>query len=58
MYKGEPGDDGEEPGVIATVQVLYAIGWKEHETQQKPDSRGAAGGNKIGGEVPKVEKTG
>ena len=44
-YKEEDGGGGE--GVVASTQVIYAIGWKEHESQQKADARGSAGA-KIG----------
>ena len=27
---------------MASVQVIYGIAWKEHESQQKPDARGSA----------------
>ena len=38
-------DDDEEEGehhVEASVQVIYAIGWTPHESQQKPKARGSA----------------
>ena len=31
-----------EQAIEATVQVIYAIGWKPHESQQKPLQRGTA----------------
>jgi NADH dehydrogenase [ubiquinone] 1 alpha subcomplex assembly factor 5 len=52
LFKHDDGTDGGGDGdVVASMQVVYGIGWKEHESQQKPDARGAAGGNKIGGSV-------
>ena len=35
-------DHVEDREVEATVQVIYAIGWSPHESQQKPDDRGSA----------------
>ena len=51
----EEGGGEEEESIVASLQVVYAIGWKDHDSQQKPDERGAAGGNKIG---VLVEKSG
>ncbi|GMI33741.1 hypothetical protein TrCOL_g1558 [Triparma columacea] len=45
-FKGEGGE-----GVTASVQVIYGIGWKKHDSQQKPDERGKAGVGKIGEDV-------
>jgi NADH dehydrogenase [ubiquinone] 1 alpha subcomplex assembly factor 5 len=37
------GSDGqEERAVEASVQVIYAIGWTPHQSQQKPKARGTA----------------
>uniref|UniRef100_A0A7S1U990 Methyltransferase type 11 domain-containing protein n=1 Tax=Phaeomonas parva TaxID=124430 RepID=A0A7S1U990_9STRA len=34
---------GEEDGSLpATFQIIYMIGWKEHESQQQPKARGSA----------------
>lgn len=43
MFKLEGNDTREEiDEVEASVQVIYAIGWSPHESQQKPDERGTA----------------
>lgn len=34
--------ENEEEGLIATVQVIYGIGWTPHEGQPKPLPRGSA----------------
>jgi len=47
MFKYE--EDGEEE-VSGSMQVVYGIGWKDHDSQQKPDERGSAG-KKIGENV-------
>jgi NADH dehydrogenase [ubiquinone] 1 alpha subcomplex assembly factor 5 len=44
---GEGGGEGEGSGILASAQVLYAIGWKDHESQQKPDQRGS-GSARVG----------
>jgi len=57
MFKLEAGgrdDHVEDREVEATVQVIYAIGWSPHDSQQKPDDRGSAT-MKVGETV--VEKT-
>ena len=43
MYKLEV-DDGvyDNDSVEASVQIIYAIGWTPHESQQKPLERGSA----------------
>jgi NADH dehydrogenase [ubiquinone] 1 alpha subcomplex assembly factor 5 len=41
MYPLDEGDDSER-NVEATVQVIYGIGWKPHESQPKPKERGSA----------------
>ena len=48
---GTVAKEGEGEEVVASMQVIYGIGWKEHESQQKPDKRGAAGGKIIGDNV-------
>jgi NADH dehydrogenase [ubiquinone] 1 alpha subcomplex assembly factor 5 len=37
-----PTEDDNDGGIVASVQVIYGIAWKEHESQQKPDARGSA----------------
>ena len=32
----------EDEGIVASVQVIYGIAWKEHSSQQKPEVRGSA----------------
>ena len=55
MYPLEEGEGGVVGGeVVATAQVIYAVGWKEHESQQKPDRRGS-GSARIGD--VSIEKT-
>jgi NADH dehydrogenase [ubiquinone] 1 alpha subcomplex assembly factor 5 len=41
MYKKVNPETNEE-GVHATFQVIYLVGWKPHESQQKPAERGSA----------------
>ena len=56
MYKLEV-DDGvyDNDSVEASVQIIYAIGWTPHESQQKPLERGSAS-HKVGEDVV-VEET-
>ena len=56
MYKLEV-DDGvyDNDSVEASVQIIYAIGWTPHESQQKPLDRGSAT-RKVGEDVV-VEET-
>jgi len=56
MYKLEV-DDGvyDNDSVEASVQIIYAIGWTPHESQQKPLERGSAT-RKVGEDVV-VEET-
>ena len=35
-------DDDDAGGIVASAQIIFGIAWKEHETQQKPLTRGAA----------------
>ena len=51
MYKLEV-DDGvyDNDSVEASVQIIYAIGWTPHESQQKPLERGSAT-RKVGEDV-------
>ncbi|XP_070494117.1 arginine-hydroxylase NDUFAF5, mitochondrial [Chironomus tepperi] len=41
MYK-KINPETKEEGVQATFQVIYFVGWKPHESQQKPAERGSA----------------
>lgn len=52
MFPSEFNDDSNpsEDEIIATVQVIYGIGWKKHDSQQKPDERGTASA-KIGKDI-------
>lgn len=50
----EEQEQGGEGAVEASVQVIYAIGWSPHESQQQPLARGSAT-HKVGDVV--VEKT-
>ena len=49
-------NDGETDNddIMASVQVIYAIGWSPHESQQKPLDRGS-GTHKVG-EIVEVNK--
>jgi NADH dehydrogenase [ubiquinone] 1 alpha subcomplex assembly factor 5 len=42
MFPMEPDSVDEEKDVEATAQVIYAIGWSPHATQQRPSQRGSA----------------
>lgn len=57
LFPWEGGEEGEEEpdDIVASMQVIYAIGWKEHESQQVPDERGTA--SKKIGEVVEVDRT-
>lgn len=49
-------DEGVEEGSIeASVQVIYAIGWSPHESQQRPSTRGSAT-HKVGEIVTQVKQ--
>ncbi|KAL7426083.1 hypothetical protein ACHAXM_000309 [Skeletonema potamos] len=37
-----PAEDQGDGNIVASAQIIYAIAWKEHETQQKPLERGTA----------------
>jgi NADH dehydrogenase [ubiquinone] 1 alpha subcomplex assembly factor 5 len=54
MFGLEGEDADEEREIEASVQVIYAIGWKPHESQQKASKRGSATA-RVGEVV--VEKT-
>lgn len=41
MYK-KTNPDTKEEGIHATFQIIYFVGWKPHESQQKPAERGSA----------------
>ena len=47
LYSMEPDCNADDGGIEASVQVIYAIGWTPHESQQRPDERGSAT-NKFG----------
>eukprot|EP00518_Triparma_eleuthera_P005639 CAMPEP_0182453758 /NCGR_PEP_ID=MMETSP1319-20130603/685_1 /TAXON_ID=172717 /ORGANISM="Bolidomonas pacifica, Strain RCC208" /LENGTH=384 /DNA_ID=CAMNT_0024651713 /DNA_START=172 /DNA_END=1326 /DNA_ORIENTATION=+ len=57
LFPWEGGEEGEEEtdDIVASMQVIYAIGWKEHESQQVPDERGTA--SKKIGEIVEVDRT-
>ncbi len=42
MFRLETDEGIEEGNIEASVQVIYAIGWSPHESQQKPSRRGSA----------------
>ena len=43
LYPTEEEERGKEnAGIVASMQVIYGIAWKEHETQQQPLVRGSA----------------
>ena len=46
IYESQFGVDGHDE-IEATLQIIYAIGWTPHESQQKPKERGSAT-HKIG----------
>jgi NADH dehydrogenase [ubiquinone] 1 alpha subcomplex assembly factor 5 len=52
MFGLEGQDPAEEAEIEASVQVIYAIGWTPHESQQKPLKRGTAM-HKVGDMVEK-----
>ncbi|EEC48918.1 predicted protein, partial [Phaeodactylum tricornutum CCAP 1055/1] len=52
MFPLEGHDDGGEPAVEASVQVIYAIGWTPHVSQPAPLERGTAT-HKVGDIVEK-----
>ena len=35
-------EDDDAGGIVASAQIIFGIAWKEHETQQKPLTRGSA----------------
>jgi NADH dehydrogenase [ubiquinone] 1 alpha subcomplex assembly factor 5 len=51
-------DDGSSsshpPEIEASVQIIYAIGWKPHESQQRPKQRGSAT-HKVGAIVEQTK---
>jgi len=49
-------DEGIEAGNIeASAQIIYAIGWSPHESQQKPSRRGSAT-HKVGDMVTQTKQ--
>lgn len=56
MFKLETDEGFEEDNVEASVQVIYAIGWSPHESQQRPSERGTAT-HKVG-EIVEQTKAG
>ena len=58
MFKLETDNGYEDDSVEASIQVIYAIGWSPHESQQRPSSRGTAT-HKVGDivELTKVTKS-
>jgi NADH dehydrogenase [ubiquinone] 1 alpha subcomplex assembly factor 5 len=55
MFKLETDEGIEEGSIEASVQVIYAIGWTPHESQQKPAARGSAT-HKVGDMVTEVKQ--
>ena len=47
--------DDQEQAIVSSCQVIYAIGWKKHESQQSADDRGSATA-KIGDHI-EVDKS-
>jgi NADH dehydrogenase [ubiquinone] 1 alpha subcomplex assembly factor 5 len=41
LYPADKEDD-DAGGIVASAQIIFGIAWKEHETQQKPLTRGSA----------------
>jgi NADH dehydrogenase [ubiquinone] 1 alpha subcomplex assembly factor 5 len=54
MYKLETDEGFEEDSIEASVQVIYAIGWSPHESQQQPSTRGTAT-HKVGAIVEQTK---
>jgi NADH dehydrogenase [ubiquinone] 1 alpha subcomplex assembly factor 5 len=50
-----PDDGSGNPGVEASMQIIYAVGWTPHASQQQPKERGSAT-HKVG-EIVEVTKT-
>jgi len=42
MFPVTSEDNGGQNDVEASAQVIYAIGWSPHASQQKPEKRGSA----------------
>ena len=55
MFRLETDEGIEEDNIEASVQVIYAIGWSPHESQQKPSRRGSAT-HKVGEMVTQVKQ--
>ncbi|KAI2501900.1 methyltransferase domain-containing protein [Fragilaria crotonensis] len=54
MFKLETDDGFDDGSIEASVQVIYAIGWSPHESQQRPSSRGSAT-HKVGDIVERTK---
>lgn len=52
MFQMDSGEENGEPEIEASAQVIFAIGWSPHSSQQKPDQRGSAQ-HKVGDIVTK-----
>lgn len=55
MFRLETDEGIEEGSIEASVQIIYAIGWTPHESQQKPAARGSAT-HKVGDMVTQVKQ--
>jgi NADH dehydrogenase [ubiquinone] 1 alpha subcomplex assembly factor 5 len=42
LYPADKEDGDDAGGIVASAQIIFGIAWKEHETQQKPLTRGSA----------------
>jgi NADH dehydrogenase [ubiquinone] 1 alpha subcomplex assembly factor 5 len=56
MFKLETDYGLEDGSVEASIQVIYAIGWSPHESQQRPSARGTAT-HKVGDIVEQTKAT-
>ena len=52
MFQMDSGEENGEPEIEASAQVIFAIGWSPHSSQQQPDQRGSAQ-HKVGDIVTK-----
>lgn len=58
MFNLQESESGEEENYVeASVQVISAIGWSPHSSQQKPDQRGSAQ-HRVGDIVTKTQGSG
>jgi NADH dehydrogenase [ubiquinone] 1 alpha subcomplex assembly factor 5 len=55
LYQVELEDKNDDACIEASVQVIYAIGWSPHDSQQRPSQRGSAT-HKVGEIVDKVQE--